>query len=169
MPRLEALYETAYLRIFLLWEDFLEQSFLRYLCGYHSSIGPVALRGKVFSTISLAEAAVLGGYDFVSWANPHKVAARSSKFITSGLHEAVLNSNISRLEAFNSVRNRIAHPSKYARRQFDSATVMLAGSRFAASSAGKFLRCIAVPAPAPAPWLHHIASELKSLARQICP
>src|SRR2546427_472886 len=43
ISRLEAMYEMAFLRIFLLWEDFLEQSFLRYLCGYASSTGVASL------------------------------------------------------------------------------------------------------------------------------
>jgi len=38
--RLEALYEMAYLRLFIAWELFLEESFLRYLCGYLAS-GPL--------------------------------------------------------------------------------------------------------------------------------
>src|SRR5215217_1138043 len=32
--RLEALYEMAYLRIFVEWESFLEETFLRLMCSY---------------------------------------------------------------------------------------------------------------------------------------
>ena len=39
--RIESLYEASYLRFFAAWEDFLEQSFLRYLCGYENANGPV--------------------------------------------------------------------------------------------------------------------------------
>ena len=167
--RLEALYETAYLRIFLLWEDFLEESFLRYLCGYESTIGPATLRGSKSPTLSSAAQAVIGTRDYVSWANPNTVASRSRYFMNGALHETVLNSNLARLVGFVSVRNRIAHSSDYARQQFDSATIMLVGRRFPASSPGRFLRHIAVPSPTPETWLQHIAAELKSLAFQICP
>src|SRR5687768_9158736 len=34
VSRLEAIYELAFLRIFIDWEIFLEESFVRYLCGY---------------------------------------------------------------------------------------------------------------------------------------
>lgn len=167
--RLEALYETSYLRIFLLWEDFLEQSFLRYLCGYESSLGPATLRVPSFSTLANAQTAVLGTNNYVSWANHKRVAARSHNFIDSGFHETVLNSNLARLEAFKSVRHRIAHRSVHARKEFDESTIMLAGRRFPSSSPGRFLRYSAMPQPVPETWLHRIATELKSLAPQICP
>jgi len=167
--RLEALYETSFLRIFLLWEDFLEQSFLRYLCGYESSTGPAALRAAKFPKLSDAETAVLGTRDYVSWANPDSVISRSRYYMNGGVHETVLNSDLSRLEAFTAVRNRIAHSSDYARQQFDNATILLVGRRFSASSAGRFLRQTAVSLPIPETWLQHIAAELKSLALQLCP
>lgn len=166
--RVEALYETAFLRVFLAWEDFLEESFLRYLCGYRSSLGPQNLRVTKFPTLDGARIAILGARDYLVWANPRTVAARSKIFILGGLHETVLNSNLARLEAFNSIRNRVAHRSEYARKQFDHATVMLVGRRIAASSPGRFLREIAVPSP-PVTWLYNVADELKSLAFQICP
>lgn len=167
--RLEALYETAYLRIFLLWESFLEQSFLRYICGYESSFGPPILLKPKFAKLADAHGAVLGKSDYVSWANHYRVVGRSRNFISAGFHETVLNSNISRLEAFKAVRHRIAHQSGFAIREFDNATVMLVGRRFPASSPGKFLRHVEKPQPVPETWLQRIAVELKSLAPQICP
>lgn len=167
--RLDALYEIAYLRVFLLWEDFLEQSFIRYLCGYPCTLGPAVLRVARFGSLSDAEGAILGTNDWVTWANPNRVVSRSQQYINSGFHEAVLKSNLSRLGAFNSVRNRIAHRSAYARHQFDLATTLLVGRRFPGSSAGIFLRQMAVSLPAPESWLRHIASELKAMAVQICP
>jgi hypothetical protein len=167
--RLEALYETSFLRIFLLWEDLLEQSFLRYICGYESSAGAAALRAAKFSRLSDAETAILGTRDFVSWANPDSVISRSRQYMNGGVHETVLNSDLSRLKAFSAIRNRIAHSSDFARQQFDNATLLLAGRRFPASSAGRLLRQTAVSLPSPETWLHHIAAELKSLALQLCP
>src|SRR6266851_5231591 len=56
--RIEAAYEMAFLRIFIAWEDLLEQSFIRYLCGYHNSTGgqtPAA--GVTFAgTVTASEA-----------------------------------------------------------------------------------------------------------------
>ena len=86
-----------------------------------------------------------------------------------GPHEVVVASNFARLEAFNAIRNRIAHRSDFARRQFDVATVSLVGHRYPASSAGRFLRDTAASYSVPEPWLRQIAAELKSLALQVCP
>lgn len=167
--RIEALYETAYLRVFLLWEDFLEQSFFRYLCGYSCSTGALNLRQRVLPSLMVAASTVLGTKDYVPWANPNAVIDRSKKFIIGGHHELVISSNLARLEAFTAVRNRVAHRSEYARNSFDGATTLLAARRFPASSAGRFLRSVAVSVPTPERWLHHICGELKSLAFQICP
>jgi hypothetical protein len=48
VARVELLYELAYLRIFVEWELFLEQTFLRYLCGYVSIGGHIYTSGRWF-------------------------------------------------------------------------------------------------------------------------
>ncbi len=169
MARLEAIYEIAYLRIFLLWEDFLEQSFLRYLCGYASSTSVPNLINPKCKTIADAEKAVLGTRDYVSWATPAHVTRRSQAQIVNGPHQLVIASNLARLEAFVSIRNRVAHSSAFARQQFDAATIALVGRRYPSASAGRFLRDTAVAHPVPERWLQHIAAEPKSLAQQVCP
>src|SRR5690242_8034031 len=61
--RVELLYELAYLRMFIEWEQFLEQTFLRYLCGYTSAnwiVSPAA-GNSFYVTLLAAEKAVLRG------------------------------------------------------------------------------------------------------------
>jgi len=54
--RLEALHELAFLRVFTTWESFVEETFLRMICGYVSSIyTPVFQQGKSKSA-TLADA-----------------------------------------------------------------------------------------------------------------
>jgi hypothetical protein len=166
--RLEALYEAAYLRLFLAWETFLEQTFHRYLCGQVSALGGCVLTNPPYATLVAAQAAVLGGHDFVSWADPAKVVRRSQKYMTAGFHETVLLSDQARLVHFQSIRNRVAHPSQFARNQFDAATRALTLRRYPGSSAGRFLRDRATLTPYPKVWLEVIADELVSLAHQIC-
>jgi hypothetical protein len=168
IPRLGALYEAAYFRMFLAWETFLEQTFLRYLCGHASGLGTCTLIYPSFSTLADAETAVLRGSDFVSWANPIKVVRRSREFMTAGFHESVLLSDQPRLIHFQSIRDRIAHPSRFARDRFDQATRQLALRRYPGSSPGSFLRDRATLIPFPKTWLEEIADEFASLAHQIC-
>src|SRR5262249_19074079 len=136
----QLLYELAYLRMFIAWETFLEESFLRYLCGYVASRGSAALRQRAFRKVEDARIAVLSGRDFVSWSNVDRIRQRSRTFITLGSHETVIGAARSRLEAFAAVRNRIAHGSAFARREFDQATMMLTGQRYRGSCPGLFPR-----------------------------
>jgi hypothetical protein len=168
LQRLEAIYETGYLRVFLAWEEFLEQTFLRYICGYVSALGSCTLIGSAFPNIADANGDVLGTRDFVSWADPRQVIRRSQTYTTLGFHETVLNSDLSRLLLFKSVRNRIAHSSEHARNEFDSATRTLTSKRYPASSPGRFLRDRAVTMPFPKSWLELVTDELVSLSVQVC-
>jgi hypothetical protein len=61
VPRLEALCELAFLRVFSAWEACLEAVFFRSLCGYASRIGRETLvAGGYFPTVAAAETSVLG-------------------------------------------------------------------------------------------------------------
>ena len=166
--RLEALYEMAYLRVFMLWETFLEQSFLRYICGFAASTGPQSLTGGAIRTLADAENAVLAGQAYVSWARPQSVEARCRQFIQNGVHEQIMSSNRTRIEWFVNVRHRVVHSSEHARRRFDTATMGLAGRRYRGSSPGSFLRD-RTPGLPPERWIQEIGTELTNLARQIVP
>ena len=168
LHRLEALYEMAFLRIFLSWESFLEESFLRYLCGYNTKTGITpSLTGPSAKTLSDASLTLLDGAPFISWTRPNAIVTRCQKFVTSGSHENVILSSTARLNDFADVRNRIAHRSTFARDAFEDATTRLAGRRYRGNSAGRFLRD-AVPTSAPQErWLNSIGTELKNLSSQI--
>jgi len=167
LPKLVALYEMAYLRIFISWESFLEASFLRYLCGYAAPPEHPQTVRRRFRSIADAETAWLGSAHFVSWVAVDRVLKRSKNFVTDGVHEQVLDSNKSRLEWFAAVRHRIAHESAYSRKQFDNATIQLAARRYPASLAGRFLRDWTAGSPVPQRWLTCIAEELENLSVQI--
>ncbi len=167
--RLEYLYEIAYLRIFVGWENFLEQVFLRYLCGYSSSVGlATPALGKSFSpTLAKAEQAVLAGQAFRLWHNPATVVHRSQQHFSSCPLETVINSNLSRIEQLAAVRHRITHGQPDARRKFDAATMQIAGRRYRGARAGAFLRDDDITrAPSPR-WLSALGNEFQALASQI--
>lgn len=167
--RLEALYEMAYLRVFTAWESFLEESFLRYLCGYATRLGVSALLQPACKSLADAKIAALAGRHYVSWADPGDVARRGRRLINNGQHESVMMSNTARLEWLAFVRHRVAHRSEYSRFRFDTATMNLAGRRYRGALPGAFLRDWnpgAIPAER---WLHALSRELESLAFQIVP
>src|SRR5947209_5545237 len=70
IARLEAMYEMAYLRIFVWWEGFQEETFLRTLCGYDTKgAGPV-LKVAAATNLAAARIAMLAGAQYVLWHNP---------------------------------------------------------------------------------------------------
>jgi hypothetical protein len=171
IARLEYLYEIAYLRIFIAWEDFLEESFLRYMCGFRNSTGPIPRAGGAAycASISAAKTLLYSGAQFMLWHNAPRVVTRSQTHFVQGLHETVLASSQTRLEWFSNVRHRVAHGQTDAQHKFDAATMQLVGRRYPASRVGRFLRDVDQNQNAPLRWLESIANELSALASQVVP
>lgn len=169
---LELSYELAYLRIFLAWEEFLSECFLRLLCGYQArGIGQEPLRPGVhyLPTIAQADAAVLGGQRYKLWHSPQQVATRAQGYFQNGNFERVVSSAAPMIEECAVVRHRIAHAQDHARREFDLTTMALAGKRYPASRAGRFLRDWDASPLQRRRWLVVLSSRLCGLARQLCP
>jgi len=171
VAQMESVYEIAFMNVFCKWEDFLEQSFLRYMCGYTCTSGfmtPVS--GAHYSSLAAAHTALLGGRDYILWHSPSQVKTRSRGFFAGSYHETVLASHESRLEQFSAIRHHIAHAQEHARRNFDVATMTLAGRRIPGGNAGRFLRGWTVDSKGDrVRWLNRISTEFKAVARQITP
>lgn len=171
VARLEYLYEIAYLRIFIAWEDFLEESFVRYMCGFRSAAGPAVRTAATLhcTTINAARLLLYGGQQFKLWHDAKKIVQRAQGHFVSGLHETVINSNQTRLEWFSNIRHRVAHGQKDAQQKFDAATMQLVGRRYPGSRVGRFLREFDASQNQPVRWLDSIALELAALAGQVVP
>ena len=170
VSRLELVYELAYLRIFIAWENFLEQAFFRYLCGYqHSGGREVIWSPQYYGTLADAELALLGHRQYVLWHNPNLVVTRAQQFFDNGRHETVISSNLARLEHLAFIRHRIAHSQEHSKRNFDIATMMFCGKRYPGSRPGRFLRDQDLRTPPPNRWLEIVSDEFLGLAQQICP
>jgi hypothetical protein len=168
-PRLEYVYELAFLRMFVAWEIFLEQTFLRYLCGYVSSAyGPQAMvAGVYYPTLAAAEAAVLGGQAYKLWHNPIAVEGRSRQFFSLARHETVMAAARIRITHMAAVRHRVAHGQEDAAVKFDVATQYWVGHRYKGSRPGRFLRDYDTAASPPRRWLDTLGNELSGLSAQI--
>ncbi|WFP65479.1 hypothetical protein [Mesorhizobium sp. WSM4904] len=135
---IELSYELSYLRIFLSWEVLLEESLLRLLCGYRHSGGQEPLRQNqtYFRTIADAEAAILGNQLYKLWHNPGQVINRARAYLNNSRYEIIVASAQARLQHFAAIRHRIAHAQDHAAREFDQATMSLAGRRYPGSRPG---------------------------------
>jgi hypothetical protein len=166
--RVELLYELAFLRIFIDWETFLEQTFLRYLCGYRSIHGLYApISGNYCVSLLGAESLIFGPAGFALWHNPIRVMQRSQQHLTLCPHEVVIQSNYTRLEYFAAVRHRIAHGQDDAKQKFNTATMSLCGRRYRGGRPGSFLRDWDRSVTPNRRWLETLGLELVGLARQI--
>jgi hypothetical protein len=165
---LELSYELAYLRIFGFWESFLEQSFVRLLCGYERGGGnqEVLLTGQSYSaTITQATTRMLAGNRYVAWYVPSDIVGRCRRYFVGANLEFVVASANQILSDQSATRHQIAHVQSHARTQFDAVTMRLTGKRFRASRPGRFLRTIHTQPNRR--WLDHFAGQLRGLANQI--
>jgi hypothetical protein len=167
---LELSYELAFLRIFLAWEVLLENVLVRLMCGYQHSGGQEMLKtGRpYYKTLADAETAILAGRPYKLWHNPRRVIERAEAFLNGSRFEAVLKSAEASLAHYASVHHRIAHSQKHAEREFDRATMSLAGKRYQGSRPGRFLRDWIAASNPPRRWISETSDELVGLARQIC-
>jgi hypothetical protein len=167
--RLESLHELAFLKVFVSWEFFLEQTFYRLLCGYTSAQGQEPLKPGVryMSSLSAAELAVLGTWPFAPWHNPTKVITRAQRFFLNGNYETVIASNRSRIEAMANIRHRIVHSQRDALNKCHLATMMFSGVRYRGARAGRFLRDGVQGSQPRVNWLTTLSTELRGLAQQL--
>ncbi|CAN7361084.1 hypothetical protein [Bosea psychrotolerans] len=166
----ELAYELAYLRVFVAWESFLEEAFLRLMCGYEHSAGqePLLPGSAYHSKISDAEAALLNGRQYVLWHNVSSVIGRAAGNFRNSRFENILASAQQRLAHFGAIRHRIAHEQKDGAQKFNAATMALAGKRYRAARPGRFLRDAQANAIPQTRWMSQVCAELEALAQQIC-
>jgi hypothetical protein len=165
--RLEALYELAFLRIFVSWETFHSGTFCRYLCGYVSRLGRETLtHAAFFPTLSQAHIAAKGAQKYLNWYDPYWIIKRCQKHMVNGLHEKMFAAAQTRLDYFTVIRHRIAH-SQSSRKDFDTATGKLSGKAYSASRPGRFLRDWDTDTSPPQRWIRTISDELNGYAGQV--
>lgn len=164
-------YEVSYLLIYSSWENFLEQTFLRFLCGYENSSGVVTLKTGIVKskTIQNAHLLVLNGMQFKLWHNPQIVIDRSKGYFSSGPHETVLDSVRTDIENFAAIRHFVAHRSEDTKLKFKAAVVAMHGSSLTGERPGRFLR-LATHDPVTSTnmtWLDRICKDILRYAKQI--
>lgn len=140
-PQMEALYESAFLRIFASWEVFQEDATIRMMAGAGTSTyKPVAASGSSkYSTMKAARAALYNNRSYLLWHNPDGVIKRVAKVLDGSPLETELTSNKSKLEHYGNIRHSIAHGSDDAVAKFKAASQYLTGVTHKGSP-GKFLR-----------------------------
>ncbi|GAJ15780.1 unnamed protein product [marine sediment metagenome] len=130
--------------MYLAWEDFLEESFVRYLCGAQtaSRYSPKCyLKPK---SLSHALDMLRQHRRYIDWTDASFIIQISNLYFEEGKpYTRALNPILSDLKYMNIIRNSIAHRSESARINLDNATRDLLGYRPIKLSAGLLLETIA--------------------------
>jgi len=163
------MYEAAFLRVFTQWEVLMEESSVRYMCGYSYGTYQPTYPGSTLKrpNIPAARHSLLNGKPYALWHDATRNADRVAKWVALCPVETVARSATTWLDPVSAIRHRIAHNSDDARQKFYAATLTLSGRRFTAGSVGRYLRA-SDPASS-GRRLDDLVLRLKGLALQVAP
>jgi hypothetical protein len=169
--RREWLVELAYLRMYLGWEAFLEESFIAYLMGMRAPSGRAPHRFTLPPDLKSArEWVVPEGRQYAAW-DDVRVGNRALRFFRSGHpFAAVLKSNQNFLEDAKKIRNAVAHESINAREKFATvARKQLGGVLPPNLTVGAFLGTVIPGLTPPQSFLEFYLDRLEFMAGRIIP
>lgn len=169
--RCDAITELAFLRAFLAWETFLEQSFVLYLAGQKPPRGLAPKRYAFPPDHQTAISWVIPeGRRYARWTVPGEVWARAERFFQGGRpFVRVLRGNQQVLDEAHLIRNAIAHESPSARQTFENVVRNKLGTLPVNVTVGGFLGSTIPGIAPPASFLEFYLGKIESAALQIVP
>jgi len=113
--------ESAFLRMFIAWEGFLEKSFVHYLTGNTSISGKqITCYANPKDDIH-ANQILIGMNKYFDWSTPETVRRLSKLFLENGEpYETTLASITSDIYDLKTIRNSVAHISSTTNKNLDS-------------------------------------------------
>ncbi len=118
---IEFIVSSAFLKLFIAWEGFLEKSFISYLTGELSLDGGILTKYANPIDTSHAHKIIIGTQKYVDWSNIEIVNRISSLFFENAQpYTSVLNSIARELSELRTIRNAAAHTSSTTQRQLDA-------------------------------------------------
>lgn len=113
--------DSAYLRIFIAWESFLESSFIQYMLGEPSILGNLVVRYVQPIDEQHAHRLLIGTQKYVDWSNPDIVKRLCNLYFSPGNpFDTFISSVMTDLLDLRTVRNAAAHLTSTTRQQLDS-------------------------------------------------
>jgi len=123
--------EMSFLRAFMGWEEFLQQTFIRYMCGaqYCSGGAPTLISASPAPNLSQADAALRQGRRYIGWTVSATVIDRARKQFNGGEPYASAVGGIApTLDTARRIRNRIVHQSDQCKEKYREALRTLFGT-----------------------------------------
>jgi hypothetical protein len=167
--RRHSLYEFAFLKAFLGWETFLEDSFILYLVGRAPVRGRPPVRYAFPPSRRAAVAWVLPEHrEYAEWAKAADVIVRANRFFRDGRpFTPVLQSIQNALEEMRKIRNAIAHVSASSQEKFEQVARLRLGVVPHDLTVGRFLAMDVPRASPPSCFLEVYFAKLEFCARRI--
>jgi hypothetical protein len=117
----EFITDSAYLKIFIAWETFLEDSFIQYMLGEHSISGKVIGCCVQPKYKKHANNLLIGTQRYVDWSNPDIIRKLCNLYFNSGNPFDTFISSISfDISDLKTIRNAAAHLTSTTQQQLDS-------------------------------------------------
>jgi len=169
--RREQLVQLAFLRAFLAWEGFLEESFVLYLAGQMPPKGRRPSRYAFPPNLKVAKEWLKPeGRPFAEWTNPDIVSDRAQRFFRGGRpYTPVLSSNRSALNEANTLRNAIAHQSEYSQSKFETLVRDKLGAYPKGLTVGGFLCTLVLHSSPPVDFFESYLEKLEIASRRLVP
>ena len=112
--------ELSFLKIYLAWEQFLEDSFVRYMMGGTTKSG-FKIRSYVNpKNMVHAREIINEGRNYSKWDYDDVIRKTSHFFVNGGPYKRTLQPMFSYLKEMSDIRNSIAHGSNYSIERFKS-------------------------------------------------
>lgn len=167
--RRDSMIEMAFLRAFLGWELFLEESFVLFLAGQKPPRGRAPYRHTFPPDLDKArEWVVPEGRDYAKWNIAAQVASRAERhFRSGGPFASVLRAIQNTLEDARFIRNAIAHDSTSAFDRFEMVVRTALPTVPPKLTVGGFLSTTKPGTTPPISFLEFYIGKIDSAARQI--
>ena len=169
--RRDSMTELSFLRAFLAWEVFLEESFVLYLSGQKPPRGRAPYRYTFPPDQRTAmDWLVPEGRQYARWTTAAEVSARAERhFRGGGPYAHVLRGKQSVLDETRIIRNSIAHESMSARQKFETLVRKKLGTVSHNLTVGGFLGTNMPGSAPPVTFLESYINAIDFAARQIVP
>ena len=168
--QVELFAELSFLRLYVSWEAFLEESFSRFLCGARGTSGAIPTSCVKPDSIDHAKSILVGldrGGRFADWSKRETVVARASLFFRHGTpFSAPLTAAARDLDDMRAIRDCIAHKSRASKDSLAKIVQRRTGLAHK-YSAGRFLLKRPAPPGGPATYLDFFANTLILIAEHI--
>jgi len=114
--------EHCFMRIYLAWENFIENAFKLYLCDSQDMQGNNYVRYATPTDEEHAYNLLKGTKQYPDWTNIGDINTLSNMFFENSGPFNLLNSNPIELQHMKTIRNRISHTSEKSVRSFNNLT-----------------------------------------------